>query len=77
MTAQESERLAAMEAKVDGLCERTERMEGKLDKAIENKADKSEVKELRARIDKAVGWAATVGILTFIGLLVYLLESHI
>lgn len=41
--------------------------------AVEQKADKAEVDKINSRLS----WAASAVILAFLGLLVYLVESHI
>jgi hypothetical protein len=51
MTASEETRLAKVEQRMDDLCQRFDRVEGKLDKALETKADKSELTTLAALVD--------------------------
>jgi len=51
MTHTENERLAVVESELKGVKSAVHRMEGKLDAAIECKADKSEVDELKKSLD--------------------------
>ena len=52
MTRTEIERLAAVEERLDSVDRRTERIESKLDAAIECKADKTELATLSEAVDK-------------------------
>lgn len=51
-----------VERRIDDACAAIERMEGKLDAAISQKADKADVDTLRARM-----WAVAIGLAAFLG----------
>jgi hypothetical protein len=84
MTLSELERLAAVEVRVETIDGRTERIENKLDRALESKADKSEVTALSNKIDekadaadvKKLQWWIIGALLTFLVTVIGLLAER-
>lgn len=77
MTRTEIERLTALETQVENLCGAVERIEAKLDNAIEQKADKSSVDRLERFVIGIIVAVAGTAVTTLAGLGVFLLQGHV
>jgi hypothetical protein len=62
---------------MDDLCARFERVEDKLDKALDTKADKSDVDVLKGRMWALVVSVGGAAVLALLGLGIYLLQNHL
>jgi len=72
MTVREGERLAILETKVDELTRRLGCIDEKLDLALENKADQTEVDTISNRL----WWFIGIFVVAFLGVVGSLIEAH-
>jgi uncharacterized membrane protein len=84
VTGPENERLAAVETKLDDQCARMDRIETKLDRALETKADKSDLCDLAALVDDQrkllrglIVRTAAAAIAVGVAFVVYVVQGHV